>query len=967
MNNIIIVKLDSTYVAVYSGIWQWNYGQILRIQGGNLPKVVEVHFSLQDKGGDSITRIGTIVDGATDVPIPDSFLENGGRAQDYKIYAFIYLEDGTAGNTEYKIEMTVKSRPKPEVPGTPEEPELFRETVKAVNAAADRAEQAEQNAKASATEASKYAASASESAAVAEKTKEDALREVGEKKREAIEAIQEQEKTSVGKITTHTDDEIQRIQNQTVESKGELEQTITNAGVSKKELDESIQTASDTKTALDKSTELAGTAKTELDTSTQKAGEAKTALDGSAKTAGEMQETLSETVKQAGALDTSLGEKIETGTQLNEDITASGEKAVQDIQTAGSEQLGKMQAVAEEFTADREQITTNKEDISSLKEELSKNYLDDAKTKRSLDALWKLNQGISYQFETDAEKAYQKDISSGAKLASVKKISGMTVVWNQLANVTTKNNTYLNDRNRAEMKIDSAKNTITATLLSEPVNNYHAYITYTVLRFEKGHKYLFSAFFKSNKDCVMRFDKFGSSKMTTQNLKSNIERLCADILICNEDDADNGIPIYPTEKDSGFSVGDWYSMRDFKLFDLTKMFGAGNEPTTVEEFEAMFPEEYYEYNEGTLMSMPVNEVVEKGRNLFDCYGFSCGEIYDENTKRDITNNYGTTISTINPTNSITVTQDKANNSTAKDNYTNGFFCAGVRMKNNKEYVMSFDFIPTKMLIDNPIMKLLINGDGNNSSGVIDGFSLNIKKHIVAKLTYKLLESKQYIEFRIGGMSGIFENFQLEEGTTASAYSPYHKNTYAIPQAILALDGYGDGVSEDVYNYVDWENKEYHKRVGRVDLGSLTYTNNGTASDGSIQWKSKEKISKKEGSYACMCPVFVERRASGTIVPITNGICDLRDDCSISFGYIGVTNDGDFAKAMQGVMLYYELDEEEIIDISDIIDNTFQEPIEVEAGGTLTFQNSNGDGYRFPIPNEEEYIVSLAEVGGGASE
>ena len=83
-----------------------------------------------------------------------------------------------------------------------------------------------------------------------------------------------------------------------------------------------------------------------------------------------MQETLSATVKRAGALDTSLGEKIETGTQLNEDITASGKKAVQDIQAAGREQLDKMQEVAEEFTADREQITINKEDIGSLKEDI---------------------------------------------------------------------------------------------------------------------------------------------------------------------------------------------------------------------------------------------------------------------------------------------------------------------------------------------------------------------------------------------------------------------------------------------------------------------------------------------------------------------------------------------------------------------------------------------------------------------
>ena len=373
MNNIIECKLESTYKEIFTGLWQHDYGQILRITGVEFPKAVEIQFSLNEKSGSTITRIGTTVDGVTEVQIPNELLKNDGRTYDYCIYAYIYLTDETSGSTEYEIVLRVKSRTKPENPSEEPlpEPNIFHETVAAVNASAERAEMAEQNAKASATEAGKYASSASESAVAAEKTKEDALKEVGEKKREAIEAIQEQEETSVGKITTHTDVEIQRIQNQIAKSKGELEQTVANAGVSKEELEQSIETASDTKTALDKSTELAGTAKTELNTSTQKAGEAKTALDGSVRTAGEMQETLSATVKQAGALDTSLGEKIETGTQLKTDLTASGEKAVQDIQKAGSEQLGKMQAVAEAFTADREQITINKEDIGSLKEDLS--------------------------------------------------------------------------------------------------------------------------------------------------------------------------------------------------------------------------------------------------------------------------------------------------------------------------------------------------------------------------------------------------------------------------------------------------------------------------------------------------------------------------------------------------------------------------------------------------------------------
>ena len=235
--------------------------------------------------------------------------------------------------------------------------------------------------------------------------------------------------------------------------------------------------------------------------------------------------------------------------------------------------------------------------------------------------------------------------------------------------------------------------------------------------------------------------------------------------------------------------------------------------------------------------------------------------------------------------------------------------------------------------------------------------------MTVKFTYKPLESRQYIEFRNGGMSGIFENFQLEDGATATVYSPYHKNTYPIPQAILNLDGYGDGVSDDVYNYVDWEEKKYHKRVGRVDLGSLTWTAGGKYGDYFRYNAPSFLISSLDSIGNTLCAKF-NRALVGAEVE--------------GYGFHGIelyliiqtakySTNTEFAQAMQGVMLYYELTKEQIIDISDIIDNTFQEPIEVEAGGTLTFHNSNGDGYRLPIPNEEEYIVSLADIGGGASE
>ena len=393
MNNIVLVNLESAYTSVY-GIWQWDYGQILRIQSKKkLPKAVEVHFSLQEKGGESVTRIGTTADGVTDVPIPDSFLENNGATQDYRVHAFVYVENGESGNTEYKIEMSVKARPKPEVPGAPEEPELFKETIKAVNDAADRAETAEQNAKDSASKAEESATNASASAKAAEDAKTEALEVIGNKKQDALSAIQtqredavtaiqakkeeslsaiqEQEKNSVYKVTEQADTEVQRIQNTVNESKGALDQSIEEASEKKNALDGSIQTADTSKANLDKSVETAGTVKSELDASTGKAKDVKAELDGSIQTAGEKQTALDTTVGKAEKLDTSLTKDIESGTQLQKDLVASGEKAVQDIQSAGTEQLGKMQTVAEEFSADREQVSKNKEDIETAQESIA--------------------------------------------------------------------------------------------------------------------------------------------------------------------------------------------------------------------------------------------------------------------------------------------------------------------------------------------------------------------------------------------------------------------------------------------------------------------------------------------------------------------------------------------------------------------------------------------------------------------
>ena len=147
-----------------AGLWQWDYGQVLRIQGLTLPTAVEIHFSLTETGGQAITRVGVTRDGVTEVVIPDSMLENGPAAgSQYTIYAWLYLTDSTSGQTIRRISLQVRTRSKPEPFDTPEAEELFRRAIDTVNEAVKKAEDIGTGAETAAGEAKTAASEAGKS------------------------------------------------------------------------------------------------------------------------------------------------------------------------------------------------------------------------------------------------------------------------------------------------------------------------------------------------------------------------------------------------------------------------------------------------------------------------------------------------------------------------------------------------------------------------------------------------------------------------------------------------------------------------------------------------------------------------------------------------------------------------------------------------------------------------------------
>lgn len=140
MNSIVFVNFEcneSTKV-VAQKIWQYDYGQILRIQGLNLPAAVEIHFSLQKTGGAAKRRIGVTRDGVTDVVIPDFILTGEGIERNYSAYAFVYLSDEESGQTEHRIELNITSRPEPEGSTSSDDTTSFGAIMDAVNKIAEQ-------------------------------------------------------------------------------------------------------------------------------------------------------------------------------------------------------------------------------------------------------------------------------------------------------------------------------------------------------------------------------------------------------------------------------------------------------------------------------------------------------------------------------------------------------------------------------------------------------------------------------------------------------------------------------------------------------------------------------------------------------------------------------------------------------------------------------------------------------------
>ena len=374
------------------------------------------------------------------------------------------------------------------------------------------------------------------------------------------------------------------------------------------------------------------------------------------------------------------------------------------------------------------------------------------------------------------------------------------------------------------------------------------------------------------------------------------------------------------------------------LIDLTAMFGSGNEPSTVEEFEAIFPNNYYPYNVGEIVSAGTEEVVEQGKNLFDYTDKTYHGANVNKVENGVIYTKGMTTTALNiPT-------------IAENKYTLSF-----KVKSNAANQSGLRWSLQK---------------GKNTSYAHDSSLIKSEVGYAANIEYQavvtFVADTDYVS--LCTIVGMIYDVQLENGDTATNYSPFYQTAYQIPEAIRNLPGYGWSAGT-ARNYVDYENKKYVQCVNSVDLGTLDWELNTTSAVGHHFYAPAKHLNFKylgvfgTTVYNALCSKYrTVARSSNVFVDKTLTIDGVTVVSQIQVKDTAYTDAAAFKQAMQGVILYYELATPIVTDISDLIPDDFLRNIEVEAGGSVTFKGGNDD-YRIPVPNEEEYIVKLSEVGG----
>ena len=496
--------------------------------------------------------------------------------------------------------------------------------------------------------------------------------------------------------------------------------------------------------------------------------------------------------------------------------------------------------------------------------------------------------------------------------ALIKELQGNTVAFNQLAyNGNFANNVGWSSNSGADSfsTISIANNVLTQSYTSTPDAYYKSgIITSSAQRFRtyKDHYYLIKFRFKSSQTLKVRgytkateyYDylsadanewyEYSAIKQATSNQTSDY------VLISVEDATILG-------------NGDTLEFSNIQLFDLTLMFGVGNEPTTALEFIRLFPSAYYEYNLGQLFSSKSAKYKVVGYNA----------LVTQPT-------YSTLIATFN-----------ANTFTkliAGREYTLEF--GSITNATSYRWCLSFYDVNGNIIKD---IKSFTFGSAHYFNQY--GLCLSSSNIATSVKTLSITPHKDcYVLVNFGlGNTGETTSMQdvclhLTWDGEKTGYEQHSSQEYTLPN--VELKRAGDAVDSIT------PNGTLTRKIGQIDLGTLTYTYYAAdtthpygyfvLSGGDLSLRVANNNNIKSSRYI-----------TDNVLAFTKDRNIFSTDTKSIYVIDSEFNDGDLLKiALNGSILYVELEEPQVSSVSSFIENT-----EINDWGTQEFVNTDS-----PIPS-----------------
>lgn len=462
--------------------------------------------------------------------------------------------------------------------------------------------------------------------------------------------------------------------------------------------------------------------------------------------------------------------------------------------------------------------------------------------------------GKTLYTENTTPYTFRKTPSEAVSTEKVKEIVGASVGWNQLAVFETGTTTV----NGVTFQKSTDKITVTGTASPEAVHAPRAVLVIA------GHKYLLSG-----------------------GLSSSIKAVVTNVVLWDGNRLDTGSGAIVSCKTSGTAyVGVVIASGTVcneevlvpQLIDLTQMFGTtiadyiySLETATagagVEWIRENCPSllEYHEYDAGSIKSVNTSGHKVVGKNLLTDEKYLQGHLI----------------------------QFGYSGSYSATNYT-GFFLAGT---------YTFSFTAT----DNDQTNLYVMN--------ADTREYMVRGSITKKYTFTISKDGNYAIwlYKVSYTSvDVITSAQLELGSTATTYEPYHGITYPVSQTDLrGVFSLSDGklvANGDVYA----ASGQVIRKFGIIDLGTITWVKNGN--DGLFLWDNPQTTDNMQLPSGANIAVkaICSKYPTATYTSHSDKSC-YTSWTAASAKYFAILDSeyasasaADFKTAMSGVYLVYEL-------------------------------------------------------------